>query len=141
MNSMTMMASPPIDLNEKAGVQTGQLNLEIRAASPGDGEQFRVALEHYASAGATGVNGPASTTDRGPNIGEKIAARASDLAGEMKRGQAHVSNLLEKASSTGDSMHLMKAMLALNDYQLRVQTISKVVSKATTSLDQLTKLN
>ena len=35
---------------------------------------------------------------------------------------------------------LMHAMLALNDYQLRVQTISKVVSRAGSSVDSLTKL-
>ncbi|GGZ01590.1 hypothetical protein GCM10007388_39130 [Pseudoduganella plicata] len=77
---------------------------------------------------------------REPSLGQAIAGRAASLAGEIKRDQQNVSRLLEKATATGDSMNLMRAMLALNDYQLRVQTVSKVVSKASTSVDSLTKL-
>lgn len=140
MDSMTMV-SPPNGLAEGAEVQEGPLNLDIRGVTPDDIEQFRAALENHASSGAGGAGAPSSVMDKGPNIGERMAARASELASEIKNDQAHVSKMLEKASATGDSMHLMKAMLALNDYQIRVQTISKVVSKAATSLDQLTKLN
>ena len=66
--------------------------------------------------------------------------RAGDLAGEVKKDQQYVSRMLEQATRSGDSMQLMKAMMALNDYQMRVQFISKTASKATSSLDQLTKL-
>jgi hypothetical protein len=54
--------------------------------------------------------------------------------------QQYVSKMLEQATRTGDSMQLMKAMMALNDYQIRVQTISKTVSKAASAVDQLARL-
>jgi len=69
-----------------------------------------------------------------------MAERAAGLAGDVNRHQQYVSRMLERATASGDSLHLMHAMLALNDYQLRVQTISKVVSKAGSSVDSLTKL-
>lgn len=69
-----------------------------------------------------------------------MAERAAGLAGDVNRHQQYVSRMLERATASGDSLHLMHAMLALNDYQLRVQTISKVVSRASSSVDSLTKL-
>jgi len=69
-----------------------------------------------------------------------MAERAAGLAGDVSRHQQYVSRMLERATASGDSLHLMHAMMALNDYQLRVQTISKVVSKAGSSIDSLTKL-
>ena len=80
-----------------------------------------------------------------PGIGKDslaavMAERAAGLAGDVNRHQQYVSRMLERATASGDSLHLMHAMLALNDYQLRVQTISKVVSKAGSSVDSLTKL-
>lgn len=69
-----------------------------------------------------------------------MAERAAGLAGDVNRHQQYVSRMLERATASGDSLHLMHAMMALNDYQLRVQTISKVVSKAGSSIDSLTKL-
>jgi hypothetical protein len=111
-------------------------NLSIET---GDGAQFRAALERHmnASGGATKQSG--SGKDEG-SLGNKIMVRASDLASAVKNDQQYVSKMLEKATATGDSMQLMKAMMALNDYQMRVQFISKTASKATSSLDQLTKL-
>jgi predicted nucleic acid-binding Zn-ribbon protein len=73
-------------------------------------------------------------------LGKKLMGRAHDLASNLMQDQQHVSKMLEQASRTGDSMQLMKAMMALNDYQVRVQTVSKTVSKAASSIDQLTKL-
>lgn len=69
-----------------------------------------------------------------------MMTRTTDLATELKKDQQYVSKLLEQATRSADSMHLMKAMMALNDYQMRVQFVSKTVSKATSALDQLTKL-
>ena len=74
------------------------------------------------------------------SLGSALAQRTTSLASEVKKDQLYVSKMLEQASRTGDSTQLMKAMLALNDYQLRVQAISKTVSKASTSVDSLTKL-
>jgi predicted nucleic acid-binding Zn-ribbon protein len=69
-----------------------------------------------------------------------MLGRANELAGGLMQDQQYVSKMLEKASRTGDSMQLMKAMMALNDYQIRVQTVTKTISKAAGAIDQLTKL-
>jgi hypothetical protein len=111
-----------------------RITTETRTVEHSDAAQFRQAMDRHQS-----MNGPAGAP-REPSLGQVIASRASGLAGELKKDQQYVSRLLEKATTSGDSMHLMRAMLALNDYQLRVQTVSKVVSKASTSVDSLTKL-
>ncbi|RZI42500.1 type III secretion protein [Herbaspirillum sp. HC18] len=98
---------------------------------------FRAALERH----MTAQQPPAAAPGAGkPSLGDKLAGRATNLASEIKKDQLYVSRMLEQASRTGDSMQLMRAMMALNDYQIRVQTISKTVSKATQSFEQLTKL-
>ena len=75
-----------------------------------------------------------------PSLSDKLIERTTNLASSLQQDQQYVSKLLEQATRTGDSMQLMKAMLALGDYQIRVQTVSKTVSKATSSFEQLTKL-
>lgn len=141
-----MSANTPSQLNagESAGGidKSGQLQLEVLAperhgANAADGAQFRAALERHMN--TAGEPAPARPGNK-PSLGEKLAGRASDLASGIQKDQQYVSKLLEQATRTGDSMQLMKAMLALNDYQIRVQTISKTVSKATQGFEQLTKL-
>jgi len=103
-----------------------------------DVAQFQAALKRQQpafEAGAPKVEGTGKAS-----LGDKIMTRANSLAGEMKNDQAYVSKLLEQATRTGDSMQLMKAMMALSDYQTRVQFVSKTISKATSSLDQLTRM-
>lgn len=73
-------------------------------------------------------------------LGERVMQRASALSGELQKDQQYISRNLEQAARSGDSMQLMKAMLALSDYQTRVQFVSKAASKAASALDQLTKL-
>ena len=58
----------------------------------------------------------------------------------LKADHKAVSSMIEKATLAGDDAMMMKAMLALADYQQRVQIVSKTVSKAASSLDQLTRL-
>ncbi|WP_211474778.1 EscI/YscI/HrpB family type III secretion system inner rod protein [Collimonas humicola] len=125
-----------------AGVekQPGRLKLELLSAEHGDGAQFRAALERHMQAGSEAVAGARRPGKNNNSLGDKMIARSVDLAGEVKKDQQYVSKMLEQATRTGDSMQLMKAMMALNDYQMRVQFISKTASKATSSLDQLTKL-
>lgn len=114
-----------------------RLALEIAPPPAPDGAQFSAALERQLQAhGGAAPGGPAGQ----PSLGEKLAARASGLSSELKKDQQHISRMLESASSSGDSMQLMKAMMALSDYQMRVQTIARTVSKATQAFDQLTKL-
>jgi hypothetical protein len=128
---------------EKAGSaaeigRSAQLKFEGLSIESGDGAQFRAALERHMNA-----NGGAGAKQSGNNEGslsDKMMVRASDLASAVKKDQQHVSAMLEQATHSGDSIQLMKAMMALNDYQMRVQFISKTASKATSSLDQLTKL-
>jgi len=114
----------------------GGLKLEILRVEPADGAQFRAALERHLGAGP-GV-GPAEANKN--SLGDRIITRATDLASSLKHDQQYVSKMLEQATRSADSMQLMKAMLALNDYQLRVQFVSKTASKAASSVDQLTKL-
>lgn len=103
-----------------------------------DVEQFRLALDRQVGMHADVTKSrKAGSND---SLGEKIVARTSHFASEIQKDQQYVSKLLEQATRTGDSMQLMKAMMALNDYQLRVQLISKTASKASTSIDQLTRL-
>ncbi len=76
----------------------------------------------------------------GPSLGERIINRATNLSSELKQDQQYISKTLEQATRAGDSMQLMKAMMALSDYQMRIQVVSKSISKAVSSVDQLTKL-
>lgn len=121
-----------------------QVTIDVHSPDHGGSGQFRAALERYIEAGAgdavKGVSGKAGPAGDSKSLGHTIATRATDLASEVKKDQQYVSKLLEQATRTGDSLHLMRAMMALSDFQLRVQTISKTVSKATSSIDSLTKL-
>lgn len=111
-----------------------QWSVDAKNIDHGDSGAFSAALERQQTlAGRAPV-------PQGESLGQVIAGRAAGLAGDVKKDQQHVSRLLEQATASGDSMQLMKAMLALNEYQLRVQTVSKVVAKAGTSVDSLTKL-
>lgn len=120
---------------------TGRLHIGSVTVDDGDGAAFRAALARHvhdagpADAGSAAVSGAGRMA-----LGEQMLGRATTLAEEMQGDQQYVSKLLETATRTGDSMHLMKAMMAMNDYQTRVQFVSKVVSKAASSIDQLTKL-
>jgi flagellar hook-basal body complex protein FliE len=131
----------PIATNAGVG-KVGQLNLEIQAPERGgldsaDGAQFRAALERHMSAmSGAAPGGPGGK----PSLSEKVVGRVTNLAGNIQKDQQYVSKLLEHATRTGDSMQLMKAMMAMNDYQIRVQTITKTVSKSTQAFEQLTKL-
>lgn len=119
--------------------QPGNVKLEVQSlegAGSADSAQFRAALERYMS----GNGGAAPSRPGSVSLGEKVAGRVTNLAGDIKKDQQYVSKLLEQATRTGDSMHLMKAVMALHDYQIRVQTISKTVSKSTQAFEQLTKL-
>jgi hypothetical protein len=115
-----------------------QLKIEIRGLDHSGSDQFRAALEQHMGAG--GAVGKPGAADNSKSLGNVIAGRTTGLATEMKKDQQFVSKQLEQATRSGDEMHMMRAMMALSDYQMRVQTISKTVSKAATSIDSLTKL-
>lgn len=111
-------------------------------AAAGEGAaSFKVQLQVQQQQFRSGAQQNLAPQDIGKDsLAAVMAERAAGLAGDVNRHQQYVSRMLERATASGDSLHLMHAMLALNDYQLRVQTISKVVSKAGSSVDSLTKL-
>lgn len=143
MSAMTAI-EPISGASTKSVSPTSRLQLEITSlespssASSADGAAFRSALERHLNTSGSAVSG--GVADNKMSLGQKISARATNLATEINKDQQYVSKMLEQATRTGDSMQLMKAMMALNDYQIRVQTISKTVSKATQAVEQLTKL-
>lgn len=120
-------AKPDMQIDALEGAGSG---------NPADAAQFKAAFERQQSAQA----GAPATGLPSDSLSSKIVSKVTGVASEVQKDQASVSKMLEKATTSGDSMQLMRAMMALNDYQLRVQTISKVVSKASTSIDSLTKL-
>lgn len=117
----------------------GNVDIEMPRADEAAGAEFRAAMERQMASARDRVSGAAPAGGAKP-LGEAMAVRVTDLASEFQKDQQYVSKLLEKASRTGDSMHLMRAMLALHDYQIRIQAMSKTVNKVISSVDQLTKL-
>jgi hypothetical protein len=121
-----------------AGTGKGsEVALESAAQDGANGAQFRAALDrHIVAIGPP----PAAAQGDGNSLGQKINGRVGELASEFRQDQQYVSRMLEQATRTGDSMMLMKAMMALNDYQLRVQAMSKTVAKTGQAFESLTKL-
>ena len=110
--------------------------------APLDGEQFRAQLaQQWEGARQAVAHAAAAAPAPGPGaLGERVVQRAAALSGEMQNEHARVSQALEQASRSGDPQHLVQAMIALNEYQLRVQFMSRAAAKASAALDQLTKL-
>jgi hypothetical protein len=122
-----------------SGAAKGQnrLQIDISATTQGDVTAFRAEFDRHI--GGSPIVAPRSASNKG-SLASAIAERTNALASSVNKDQQYVSKLLETATRSGSSMELMHAMMALNDYQLRVQTISKTVSKASSAVDQLTKL-
>jgi flagellar hook-basal body complex protein FliE len=120
---------------------TRQGNVEIEMLQDAEtaGVEFRAAMERQMAAARDAV-ARAAEPGGGKPLGEAVADRVIGLATEFQEDQHHVSKLLERATRTGDPMHLMRAMLALHDYQIRVQAMSKTVNKVAGAVDQLTKM-
>ena len=83
---------------------------------------------------------PASNVDGPTGIGQRLLNGLSGMSDRLKADHKYVSSLIEKATVGGDDAMLMRALVALGDYQQRVQVVTKTVSKAASSLDQLTRL-
>lgn len=111
---------------------------------PVSDSEFRAIMARQVSpTSAASQAGPApqaGVPGSGGSLGERIMSRATALSSELHKDQQYISKTLEQAARAGDPTQLMKAMLALSDYQTRVQFISKAASKATSAIDQLTKL-
>lgn len=140
MESNTSAMAATSGIGSAGGAKHSNLSIDIQELDHSGSSQFRAALDRYMGGGAHGAQGGAAKADDSNSLGKVIASKATGLATEVKKDQQYVSKMLEQATRTGDSLQLMRAMMALNDYQLRAQTISKTVSKAATSIDSLTKL-
>lgn len=132
--SITDLSAGPAAGGVGAGSPTFALS-GIGSADPG---RFQDALSRHTAAAVAVV--PPEPARGDFSLGQKLIDRASSLSDGLKHDQQYVSKMLEQATRTGDSMQLMKALMALHDYQIKIQAVSKVVTKATSSLDQLTKL-
>jgi Type III secretion basal body protein I, YscI, HrpB, PscI len=113
-------------------------------SSTADAQRFSQALaihrEAQGAAHQTNAANEVGSVGHSKSIGSQMMAGLSDMSARLKSDHKQVSNLIEKATVGGDDNLMMKAMLALTDYQQRVQIVSKVVSKAATSMDSLTRL-
>lgn len=136
MNELSKVASNVV---ENAGSPTFESTFGEIDFSKADANRFGAALEKQMNNQAQKPSIKHQVRDH-ISLSDKIMGRTADLASELKKDQQFISRTLEQATRNADSMQLMKAMMALNDYQMRVQFISKTTSKATSSLDQLTKL-
>lgn len=85
------------------------------------------------------VKPPAFDRD-GDGLGAQLVGGLNKMSGRLKADHANISRLLDKAVEGGDDKLMMRALIALGDYQQRVTMVSKSISKAGSSLDQLTKL-
>lgn len=119
--------APPVDLGQPAGLSTSA-----------DAQRFGQTLSAYRERAAGPVD--ASPAREADSIGRRLVSELSDMSGRLKADHKYVSSMIEKATVGGDDAMMMKAMMALSDYQQRVQIVSKTVAKAASSLDQLTKL-
>lgn len=135
MNAVTSIQVQGGVINHTSGAGAG-FKTPDGGVPAADIANFESALQRQMQSRSTT---PASDSGK-VSLGDKLMERTTNLAGSIQKDQQYVSKLLEQATRTGDSMQLMKAMLALGDYQTRVQTISKTVSKATSAVEQLTKL-
>jgi hypothetical protein len=104
-----------------------------------DTHAFEQAMHRHLHTAAPGLTPVDAGSDK-TSLSSRIVSRATDLAAEVQKDQQYVSKMLEQATQTGDQMTMMKAMLALTDYQTRVQFVSKTISKSSTSVDQLTRM-
>lgn len=112
----------------------------MSATSSADAQRFSQALAAHKSMAAQPAASPSVSGADSNSIGKKLVSGLSEMSGRLKADHKHVSSMIEKATVGGDNTMMMRAMMALNDYQQRVQIISKTVTKAAASLDQLTRL-
>lgn len=114
----------------------GNVKLQTTTVGTEDGELFGAAVDRHAAAYMPQVPAPGKSE----TVGDGPAGQLVNLGTEFQKDQQHISKMLESATRTGDSMQLIRAMLALQDYQMRVQVMSKTVTKVAGAVDQLTKM-
>ncbi|GAA4031369.1 EscI/YscI/HrpB family type III secretion system inner rod protein [Actimicrobium antarcticum] len=133
-----MESVSPVSLARTSPVEPSNVRIEYNSPTRADTMAFEQAMQRHLPS-APGIT-PADAGSDKTSLSGRIVGRATELASEVQKDQQYVSRMLEHATQTGDQMVMMKAMLALNDYQNRVQVVSKTISKASTSVDQLTRM-
>lgn len=119
--------------------QNVKIDVGSTGGDQGDVGQFTAALnKHISAMGMPSSQGTATQNVSG--LSDMLVKRATDFANDVKHDHLHVSEMLEKAAASGDQETLLKAMRAMTDYEMKVQFISKTVSKASSSIDQLTRM-
>jgi hypothetical protein len=115
----------------------------FEVSSTADAQRFAqsmsAARENFAQANQSSA-APVARVGESKSVGNQLMSGLSDLSGKLKGDHKHISNMIEHATMNGDPGAMTKAMTLLADYQTRVQLVSKVISKASTSLDSLTRL-
>lgn len=132
--------SLPIDPVDTAAIRPAT-GLPVRAPQSLHGETidpagFHALLEQRRVAPVP----PGPPRAAGPSLGERLVERAAALGADVQQDHAHVAKALEQAARGGDPVAMMKGMMALGDYQTRTQFIAKAGSKASSAVEQLTKL-
>jgi hypothetical protein len=114
----------------------------LEVSSSADAQRFAqsmsAARENFSQANQS--EAPVRRVGESKSIGNQMMSGLSDMSGRLQADHKHISGMIEKATVSGDPNVMIKAMTLLADYQTRVQIVSKVVSKAATSLDSLTRL-
>jgi flagellar hook-basal body complex protein FliE len=59
---------------------------------------------------------------------------------EMSENSARIKDKLVKTGKTGDPVELSQVMLEMSEQSLATQYMAKIISKCTTAVDQLTKM-
>lgn len=73
-------------------------------------------------------------------LGGELAGRLNSLSDKLRSEQHQISNVIERATATGDSNLILKASMMMADHQFKLTMVMRSVSKAATSTDQLTRL-
>jgi hypothetical protein len=128
-----------VALSRTPAANNSSVRIDVSSPTHADTREFSQALQRHMHTATPGLQPAVGGTDSN-SLSSRIAHRATDLANEVQKDQQYVSKMLEQATQTGDQMTMMKAMLALTDYQTRVQFVSKTISKSSTSVDQLTRM-
>jgi hypothetical protein len=73
-------------------------------------------------------------------LGGEVAGRLNSLSDKLKSQQQEISRIVERATATGDMNLMLKASMMMADHQVKLSMTMRSVSKAATSIDQLTRL-
>lgn len=139
------MTVPPSASMSPAGVASGpmpgQLSAQVSASASAE-RDFARAMEAARANQPTPDQAVVAHARAHPEkgLGGQVVAKVQGISEQLRAEQKHITNLVERATTTGDESLMLKAQIALADHQSRVQIVTRVTSKAASSMDQLTRL-